>query len=264
MRQALEDWSDSLSRWERAFTAIVVLGLAFEYLPQIGHAIEWMFAVTLATVNVHADLLSQLGRFLVIVGVAGELVVSIRASRVETDLREESNAILAHANERAANAERIAAEANLARVKLEQRMRSRSIFGAGYNTLKELLVSRSGTTVDLVLFDHHVLETASFTRQLIATLKSTGWKIRVWKSRKAVYRVPGPSTMVIAALEHEKEYSAFADDLARELTALQVDCSVSLGGFGLKPKAEFELGDFDLDFEEPRQVFGRTRLMHPI
>jgi uncharacterized membrane protein YidH (DUF202 family) len=87
MRQALEDWSDSLSRWERAFTAIVVLGFAVEYLPQIGHAIEWMFAVTLATVNVHADLLSQLGGFLVIVGVAGELVVSIRASRVETDLR---------------------------------------------------------------------------------------------------------------------------------------------------------------------------------
>ena len=260
MRKALEDWSDRLSLWERAFTAIVVLGLAIEYLPQIGNAIEWMLGITLPTIRSHTDLLFQLGGFLVIVGVAGELVVSIRASRVETDLRKETNEVIVKAEERAAEALKSAAEANLARVTLEQRMSPRTVFGPGHEELKRVLASRAGTTVDIVLFDHHVQETVLFVTQLISIFGTASWKLRVWKSRKAVTRISGPPTLIVVALDHESEFSTFAAELAGAFTALQIECAFMLGGFGLQNKAEFEPGDFDLQYEEPKQFMGLRKL----
>jgi hypothetical protein len=239
---------------------MVVLGLAIEYLPQIGNAIEWMFGITLATIKVHTDLLSQLGGFLVIAGVAGELAVSIRASRVETDLRGETNEVIVNAEARAAEALKAAAEANLARVKLEQRMSPRTLFGPGHEELKNALASRTGTTVDIVLFDHHVQEAVLFVTQLFSVFRSAGWKLRVWKSRKAVVRIAGPPTLIVVAKGHETEFSEFSANLARAFTALQVECAYTLGGFGLEPKAEFEPGDFDLNLEEPRQFMGTRKL----
>jgi hypothetical protein len=35
IRRALEDWSDRLPSWNEVFTALVVLGLVIEYLPEI-------------------------------------------------------------------------------------------------------------------------------------------------------------------------------------------------------------------------------------
>jgi hypothetical protein len=207
MRKALEDWSDGLSRWERAFTAMVVLGLAIEYLPQIGNAIEWMFGIALATIKVHTDFLSQMGGFLVIVGVAGELFVSIIASRVETDLREETNEVIAKAEERAAEALRAAAEAEaqvsgaraeaegfrlgiakanesaeesrriaeserLARVKIEERMGGWRLSSDAAKRLTESLKAFPGTEFEVFV---DPTETPFFNT-LDKVLSDAGWK----------------------------------------------------------------------------------------
>jgi hypothetical protein len=98
---------------EEFATAVVVLGLVIEYLPSIARFLPTdMFIV----VHAHAEILGELGGLFVIVGVAGELLLGSMSSRVETDLRQETDRTISEANERAANAEKAAAESNLARV----------------------------------------------------------------------------------------------------------------------------------------------------
>lgn len=83
-----------------------------------------MFSYTVFLVlNLHSVPLREFGGLLVIVGVLGEFCVASRERQVESDLREENNSTIATLHDRAANAEREAAEANLARTKLEAKFR---------------------------------------------------------------------------------------------------------------------------------------------
>ena len=108
IRDALEAWSDRLSLWEGGFTATVVAGLVVEYLPEIA---SFMSRAISSFVMSHAQRLGELGGLMVIVGVAGELWISFREYKIETDLRFENNALLAASSERIAQAEKATAEA---------------------------------------------------------------------------------------------------------------------------------------------------------
>ena len=59
IRSALEAWSDRLSHWTEGFTALVVLGLVIEYLPEITHFLSLAEATE---IQVHTEVLRQIGR----------------------------------------------------------------------------------------------------------------------------------------------------------------------------------------------------------
>ena len=253
LHKLLEEWSDRLGNWEEFWTAVVVFGLVVEYLPLILGIVK--------AVEKHARLLEQAGGLLVIVGVAGELLVSRRAASVETDLRDISNAMLASALERAAKAEQAAAEANLARVQLEQRMSPRNIDDSERRELIQLLSASAGQTVDIVVFDHHIQETKLFASLGILSLfLAAKWRCRLWESRAVTYRIPGASLLIVTGQGHVDEFKDLAAKMAGLLNKSGIDCDVSHGKFGCT--GEFERGEFHLECEEPRQFMGH-RIVSP-
>jgi hypothetical protein len=243
--------------WGEIFGITVGVGLIIEYWDDIHDCfVHW-----------HAPPMPLIGGLLVTIGVLGEVFFSRLVVSTSEELQaladsdvSQANRKAAEALERAANAERDAAEANLARVKLEQRMSPRTLFGPGHEELKTVLASRADTTVDIVLFDHHVQETVLFAAQLISVFSEASWKTRLWKSRRAVTRIAGPPTLVITALNHASEFSSFTLDLTRVLTSLRIECAHVFGGFGLEQKAEFEPGDFELAHEYPMRFMSLRKL----
>ena len=206
-------------------------------------------------VQKHSEQLRQLGGFLVIVGVAGELWIEIRASRVETDLREETNEVIARAEERAAEALKAAAEANLARAKIEQRMRPRILGADDQQALKDLLTAHSKLHIDTIVFDHHIAETLRFADQIFSIFASAVWRVRQWESRQVTYRIPGPSVLIALAEGHvTNESMDVAEKLAAALTALDIDCGISPGAFGCK--GEYTPGAFQIRFQKPTVIMG--------
>ena len=257
IRIALEAWSDSLSHWAEVFTATVVLGLVVEYLPDITYFLRFVLLTGFAVaVQKHSEQLRQLGGFLVIVGVAGELWIEIRASRVETDLREETNEVIARAQERAAEALKAAAEANLARAKLEQRMKPRMILGPKSDKLKELLVPHAGKWVDIMVFDQHVQETTNLAWQFLSLFRSAGWNVRMWEPIGNTHPIHGASLLVPIGLNAPIEFLELAIALSDRIRELDIECNVAPGSFG-EVGTPFGLnGPFRLTKEDPLQIFG--------
>jgi hypothetical protein len=129
IKKSLELWSDRLSGWADFFTAVVVGGLIVEYLPEITYFLPVSFV---PEIRAHAEQLRELGGLLVIIGVAGEFGIGRRSSKVETDLREETNSIISAADERisetldrAASAERQTAELELEIAASRERLAAR-------------------------------------------------------------------------------------------------------------------------------------------
>jgi len=131
IRKELENWSDGLSRWERFWTAVVLGGLAVEVFVRIDRFLPHSI---FDLIWPHSSWLGDIGDAIVFVGVFGELVVASKVGRIETALREENAKVIseteeraAKALERAANAERAAAEAKLERIRLEASFKRRTL-----------------------------------------------------------------------------------------------------------------------------------------
>ncbi len=143
---------------------VVVTGLAIESGPDI-----------VALLEHHVPLPRSLwGEALVTVGVFGEVAIGIFIAR-------ESKRAQSEAEERIAIAEKDAAEANLARAKIEQRLRPRTLLTEDHKELRDLLALYPKMGIDIVVFDHHILETLSFAAQMMALFASAGWIVRADK-----------------------------------------------------------------------------------
>jgi hypothetical protein len=153
-----------------------------------------------------------------------------------------------------------AAEANLARVKIEQRMSPRKIGDQEHHELIRLLSASAGQTVDIVVFDHHIQETKYFGGRIFGLFCGAKWKCRLWESRAAKYRIPGTSLLIVSGEGHVEEFKYLANTLAELLNRSGVDCAVSPDRFGCK--GEFTPGDFHLDGEHPPQYMG-LRIVAP-
>ena len=95
--KALEKSLDSLGVWLLVWTALVVVGLIVEFAEDLRELItERPFKWRL--------LRTMVGGLLITIGVAGELFVQFRASKVETELRTNSHEIEAQLNKQAAEA----------------------------------------------------------------------------------------------------------------------------------------------------------------
>ena len=144
--RALETSLDRLEVWLAVFTALVVVGLALEYrheIKEFWEHVRWPMAIF-----PWDRFMAISGGILVTIGVAGELGVQFKASRVESDLRinnhkieslltgETSDAIqkseaakadAAHAQERAGKLEKEAAALRLENTRLEAIIQPRSL-----------------------------------------------------------------------------------------------------------------------------------------
>jgi hypothetical protein len=165
---------------------LVVLGLLMESWPEIQLAIkEGRFPKLTVT-----------GGVIVTVGVLIEVVLGIFITQRANRAQSEANERVANALERAATAERIAAEANLARVKIEERIAElsspRRLTEEQFEAFKTSLIPFPDTRVDLFVFDNHLIETSFFTEQLTRLFLAAGWKPKVWNCTGAL-RLSGAS-----------------------------------------------------------------------
>jgi hypothetical protein len=165
IRRELERWSDRLSHWNEFSTAVVVLGLAIEYLPDAASFLGIFSHAIFVVLHVHADLLRQFGGLLVVVGVAGELWTDVRESKVESDLRDESNTQIAELHDRAAKAEKDAAEANLENARIRRKFEWRVLSREAIDGLIEALLPYAGFRIDIFIFSK-TMEVVAFADML--------------------------------------------------------------------------------------------------
>lgn len=139
----LEGRIDSLEIWLAVMTAVVVIGLILEYIPEIREEFK-----SFREKRTWKPLLITAGAVLITVGVAGELLVQFRASHDESALRSANDQVFAALNTAAATArkeasevseraaqdekdeaalKKIAADEQLARMKLEAEIQPRTL-----------------------------------------------------------------------------------------------------------------------------------------
>ena len=117
--KALERSLDSLGFWLFTFTALVVVGLIVEYRHEVVEF--WEEVRRPAAMFPWQKFWAITGGILVTVGVAGELIVGIKASRKEGDLRTINHQIEALLTDKASENEKEAANANERAGKAEER-----------------------------------------------------------------------------------------------------------------------------------------------
>ena len=211
----LEKWSESLTRWERGYTIGVAIGLLIEltfpfarYLPHTLFDSIWP----------HAFAYNAIANVMVFGGVVGELVISSRSSRVETDLRDENAKIIAALN---AETERLRKENN-------DTIIMRSFRSLGDVTAFEAAMSPFPGTR---FFIEHALdatgEIGQLQGQLSRSLPAAGWfqtKIAVAELTRMI-----PSCVSVFTVSHpdKPRNSAAALALARWLDGNFVAVRVS-------------------------------------
>jgi hypothetical protein len=195
------------------------------------------------------------GNIVVTFGVLLEVVIAGVIARLSRKSEKIADREIAELNDRAAQAE-------LARAKIEQRMSARALTAEDFATLINLLRPHAGKLVDIVVFDHHVVETKLFAGQISFAFISAGWKCHTYESRTAPFRIVGPSIIVAVAKDHEGEYMALADTLASAMKELNFDCLVRLSSFGFALGKEFKPGEYELTSVHPVMASG-ARILSP-
>lgn len=205
----LERSLDSLGGWLAFWTAVVAIGLVVEY----GQSLWILFKATLRWLFRRAvfdrSLLNAtaVGGLLITAGVAAEVWVEVRASQVETQLRNASNKALALLNkeandarrdaatamQRAAEAERETARLNevaeaerLARVKLEERTALRDLTPAQFASVSKALTGFPGQGFEMVVFP------VNFESNFIAGYVSGALTNAGWKGPAGIRLLPSP------------------------------------------------------------------------
>ena len=128
---------------------------------------------------------------IVVIGVAGESVFGIRHwwnSRKLSKLQNEESEVrqgeivrlqeqTAAALKSAAEANRVAEEERLARVKIEERLASRRIGKGEHDSIVAVLKPHAGAIVEFTKIGD--MEAAAFAEDLLKTLKDAGWGVRL-------------------------------------------------------------------------------------
>jgi hypothetical protein len=179
---AIERASSSCERWEWGFAGLVVFAVAAELVLAIVHPPydswwnRWGSAV--------ADALIALG-------IIGEVLFGRMDGRYQTELRKRSNDRLAQvefdngflqesaarANERAAEALQKAADADLARVKIEERLAHRTLSNEQFEIVVGRIKEFSGTPVSVVIRAPESIEITLAANLLIHVVSTAGWRV---------------------------------------------------------------------------------------
>lgn len=121
-----------------------------------------------------------IGGAIVILGVAVEVILTFIAAQKTGRIQEIANSDVSAANERAINAEKATAEANLERAKLESKFRIPRFEDADGLFWGTLLEYRGRRRVDIVVFDSHIEGVRLLAETLHSKFLSAMWDSREW------------------------------------------------------------------------------------
>lgn len=230
--KALEQRLDSLGVWLIVSTAVVVLGLILEFafdedLKRLitERPFKWRLFLTIV------------GVFLITIGVAGELFVQFKASKVETNLRTNSHQVEALLNRLAAEANKKAEGERLARLQLEGELTWRRISEDNQSAVASRLVRFSGQTAQ-ISYSAGDLEAQSFALSIASALQAAKWEVSepegIANLRQVLVALgrtaPFESGVTVTSTKDRTSRGA-ADAIMHELSVLGFDVTLSRTGF---------------------------------
>lgn len=171
-------WS-SLEHWLWACAGVVFLGVVLEIMPVISEYLTELREFRRGTICSPERpmrlkfALEVLGSVLVTIGVFGELVVGIKMAKVETNMRDDTAQLVSIIDQKAAEARKRAAHAELELARLKA---PRSLSKAQQRRLVAELRPFSGTPI-MVVFDNFDPEANNLAIQLMVALLHAGWKV---------------------------------------------------------------------------------------
>jgi hypothetical protein len=161
--KALETSLDSIESWLTVSTVLVVIGLIIEYWHPLKDFIE---ALHKRPPFPWKESMEIVGGVLVTIGVAGELWFQSRASNLETLIRSDSHQIEAFLKKEVDDAQRDAAELNLARVQIEQSMEWRHLPKGAAKELCASLPPQTTKSETVAITVMHDPEPAQFATEI--------------------------------------------------------------------------------------------------
>lgn len=249
-KHKLERKQDRLAAWFKGFTALVVVGLVVEYLPDIIHAVR----TRIFPLNIS-------GALLITIGVAGELLIEFISSRTETRLREMNDSIIADALKRVAELNLLAEQERLARVRIEEKFKWRKLDEPQRRELTDAMKLHAGTRIDIFAFDSHITEVMILADSLSAACKTAGCKCKLVMAG-AGYRMSGGSVSVgcarEATVEEQKQFSLITTAIGIVLGRAGIRISYGFGAYSktdkLVPNAVAVFEPWDPDDVAPFRI----------
>ncbi len=180
--------------------------------------------------------------WIVVVGVAGEFVLHIWQSRYSKRLTELQAAEADRLLFQIAEANKVAAEANLSRAQLEAKLSPRVLPVEKFNALVEELKPMAPKNLDIVVCENSA-EAGLFARQILMATTLAGWSARLWN---ASGRVIGGLSIQLSIVPTIAENQPATSGLVLALKSIGIDANIS-GYFS--PNEKF--GPVELPPNEP-------------
>lgn len=228
--------AELMERWSLIAGLVVVVGLLVESGPELAHSL----------IHLEWPARGVIGNLVVVLGVAGEVLFSWRAVRAarQAELQAEHqiaelNAAVATANERAASAEKAAAQANLARVETEGKLRQKFSWRVldleAREELIKALLPYKGFRIDIFAFSKS-MEVLVLADMLLGACRRTGCNCKMWVATSERLRIPNAEDVTLAfaddATPEENETMAFINmAVATLLQRSRIPYSTAWGGF---------------------------------
>ncbi len=170
--QSLEKKQNWFQRLVEFGGGLVFIGLSVEYGPEIVHDIEIHSAPSIALI----------GGLAVTFGVLFETLFALISTHVSKELQGIADSRIAELHDRAAKAEKDAAEANLARIKIEEALfRPHVITDDVRDELIEILKAYAGNKrVDVFVYDKHIFEVFALADSITEVFGSAQWNSKLW------------------------------------------------------------------------------------
>jgi hypothetical protein len=230
-KSTLEAWESALDMWMYGGMVAVLAGVIIEIVPDFLSSGSWLMSVA-----------HRIGGSILALGLLDEFVVDIKVRKCRARLKEIANSEFGEILTRAVQAENAAAEANLARAKLEERVIRRSVSrnlnGEEERSLIDLLRKHSGqkftlreSGAKLESNDADKLQATDFEQvffavQLRRILSGSGW-IHENIVNLPDFRVTKGITIFCRQGKDEGLGNA-ATDLWVELGKLDIACQISV------------------------------------
>jgi hypothetical protein len=226
--KALEGSLDTLGFWLYASTALVVIGLITEYRHEVVEF--WEEVRRPAAMFPWQKFWAIAGGVLVTVGVAGELIVGISASRKEGNLRIINHQIEALLTDEASKNEREAAQLRMDAEEMKQAFAPRHLDTAQVSAIS-LELSHFAKQPVVAISNPFDAEASIFAAEILSALKSAKWDttvphFAVGRNVSSLERAPSiPVTGILIQFgSGDKRSRSAAYALVRELSGKGFDC----------------------------------------
>jgi len=210
-------------------TMAVVIGLVVEYWDPIHEFIEELRRP--AATFPWRRIKELAGGILVTLGVAGELGFTYWASRIETSLRDDTTEIVGRLNDKAAEAERLAGEANKYAAEIQESVAPRRLTASQRASIKSELSRFARQQFEFGAWhDTFDLESSVFAQELVSALsKDAHWKAKpgfdVGGSVSMFTAAPAiPVTGISVSATNNDSTKLASKALIRELNAIGFNC----------------------------------------